>query len=316
MVRRSVEIDRLLEILDRPRQILFRLARQPAPLVMSSALRLQLHELRRVGDRAVPLAEPRVRAVVGLAKGAPLTALRIKSGVSLEHRPRVVLPEPADELRRELPIARLLREPLLQSKALAVGARRRRRAARRRARIRRFIWADDYEKVGRPCDAIAPLELVAARRSGAPDIASFRQRIEMLYVLDECKPLRPTGKATIRFVPGQLATTKVVLNGKTSLQMVVDTGASYVTITRKTAERLGIDVAKLPKVQVATAAGVRTHSRGRLDEVKVQGLTAKNVDLTITDDLGGAEGLLGQSYLARFQITTDNTAGKLELTAR
>ena len=162
--------------------------------------------------------------------------------------------------------------------------------------------------MGRPCDAIAPLELVAARRSGAPDIASFRQRIEMLYVLDECKPLRPTGKATIRFVPGQLATTKVVLNGKTSLQMVVDTGASYVTITRKTAERLGIDVAKLPKVQVATAAGVagvRTHSRGRLDEVKVQGLTAKNVDLTIADDLGGAEGLLGQSFLARFQITTD-----------
>lgn len=176
--------------------------------------------------------------------------------------------------------------------------------------------ADDYEKVGRPCDAIAPLELVAARRSGAPDIASFRQRIEMLYVLDACKPLRPTGKATIRFVPGRLATTKVVLNGKTSLQMVVDTGASYVTITRKTAERLGIDVAKLPKVQVATAAGVRTHSRGRLDEVKVQGLTAKNVDLTIADDLGGAEGLLGQSFLARFQITTDNTAGKLELTAR
>lgn len=176
--------------------------------------------------------------------------------------------------------------------------------------------ADDLEKLHQPCEAIEPLEMLVARHPDASNLASIRTRIDMLYLLDECKGLQTTGKATIRFKAGQTARAKVTLNGKVSLMMIVDTGATDVTITPKTATQLGIDPERLEKVRVSTAAGVKIVRHGRLEQVTIQGLSAKNVDMDIADDLGAAEGLLGQSFLSRFKMTTDNAAGKIELVGR
>lgn len=178
-----------------------------------------------------------------------------------------------------------------------------------------FNLADAYRKLDRPCDGIFPLEQLSFYN---PDRdANARRRLRELYDDPKCADRMGTGKATIRFGSGaRRVTSKVTINQATAAELVVDTGASTVMLGARLATRLGLHYDQWPTQRAATAGGVRTIRIGYLDEVSVQGVSARHVECAVIDDLAGAEGLLGLSFLARFEMHANPSKGVITLVDR
>jgi aspartyl protease family protein len=89
------------------------------------------------------------------------------------------------------------------------------------------------------------------------------------------------------------------LNG-TPVAFIVDTGASDLVLSRRDAERIGLDPARLAFTgQAMTANGTVRTAGARIDTVELGGVTERNVRASVTDgEMVGS--LLGMRYLDRF----------------
>lgn len=99
----------------------------------------------------------------------------------------------------------------------------------------------------------------------------------------------------------------VILNKKTKANFFLDTGATYTSISRKTARILGIDLRHCRKISLKTVNGKVNVPLVTLDSININGVIAKNVDVTV-HDLPAAKnitGLLGLSFLEQFKVTID-----------
>lgn len=89
------------------------------------------------------------------------------------------------------------------------------------------------------------------------------------------------------------------VNGE-PVTFLLDTGATYVTVSPGTASRLGLQ--RGPAATFSTANGrVRGHL-ARLDSVALGGLAARDVRGAVNPGLGDGIALLGMSYLGHFDI--------------
>jgi len=160
-----------------------------------------------------------------------------------------------------------------------------------------------YEKQGKPCEAAFPLQQLVFHYPHAAWTPGIRARIADLMQKGGCSVVGE-GRATLRMEPGQLQIrAKVRLDDKETASFVVDTGASYVTLTRALADKLGLDLAGAPKVAMQTANGQRDGRFVLMGSLAVDKLIAKRVPAVVIDDLGpGVEGLLGLSFLSRFEL--------------
>jgi len=112
----------------------------------------------------------------------------------------------------------------------------------------------------------------------------------------------------------------VTLNDKVNAKMVLDTGSSLVMITKNVALKLGIDLSAATKpdmkAQVADGREVNV-KRIIFDTMEVQGVVAKKVEgavlLDDTGDLSFGDGLLGMSFLKRFNFKVDQKEKTLVL---
>jgi len=117
---------------------------------------------------------------------------------------------------------------------------------------------------------------------------------------------------------GQIAV-EAVLNGKAKASLVLDTGASLVMLTAATARKLGIDAAKEgADIQIQVADGRRINAKFiTLESVAISGAEAKNVEAAVLPDEvvdpGFGDGLLGMSYLRRFNFHFDYENERLVL---
>jgi clan AA aspartic protease (TIGR02281 family) len=126
------------------------------------------------------------------------------------------------------------------------------------------------------------------------------------------------GQARIRFARGStIIPVEVVVNGATAGRFIVDTGASTVSISTRFARQLGLDLRGATPIVVHTASGREQGLRTRVARIELGGAVAEDVEVVVMTDPGGprADGLLGLSFLARFQMTLDAHAGTLELRA-
>lgn len=102
------------------------------------------------------------------------------------------------------------------------------------------------------------------------------------------------------------------INGK-SARMVVDTGATLLSIGVSDAKRLGLDYVSGEPVHVVTANGLTQGWQLRLATVKVGDVVQRDVDAVVTTaDMPYI--LLGNSFLSNFQMSQNN--GKLVLEKR
>lgn len=175
--------------------------------------------------------------------------------------------------------------------------------------------ASVYEKLGKPCSAILPLAQVVTYYPEASDVEVVHARIARLAGLGECAWSAGQGHAVIRRRPGDtVMTARVRINGRDCGIFVVDTGATFVALSRRAAEAIALDVSGKPKLYAQTANGVALGHAVVLDEVAVQGLRAARVRAAVVDNLGEIDGLLGMSFLSRFDF--HHAKGVLEIDAR
>ncbi|MDT8319449.1 MAG: TIGR02281 family clan AA aspartic protease [Xanthomonadales bacterium] len=88
------------------------------------------------------------------------------------------------------------------------------------------------------------------------------------------------------------------INGE-QISFLVDTGATDVAVSERTARELGLPFG--PRIGIMTAAGPAPAWGTRLDRVSLGGLFLEDVRATITPGLG-REALLGMSFLKHFNI--------------
>ncbi|TCT40923.1 retropepsin-like aspartic protease family protein [Martelella mediterranea] len=103
------------------------------------------------------------------------------------------------------------------------------------------------------------------------------------------------------------------VNG-TELPMMVDTGASRITLTERDAEKAGIAASSLSyTVMVQTANGTAMAAPVKLDEVTIGGITRRNVPAMVASQGRLSESLLGMSFLSTLS-SVDMRADELRLT--
>lgn len=120
----------------------------------------------------------------------------------------------------------------------------------------------------------------------------------------------PGQRVVINASSGGHFITQGQINGKT-IRMVVDTGATLMSIGVPDAKRLGLDYASGERVQMVTANGVTLGWRLRLATVKVGDVIQREVDAVVTTvDMPYV--LLGNSFLSSFQMSQNNGQMVLE----
>lgn len=90
------------------------------------------------------------------------------------------------------------------------------------------------------------------------------------------------------------------VNGR-SITMLVDTGATFVTLTQADARAAGIDVRRLDyDARMRTASGTARAARVKLERVQIGGVRLRDVDAVVIER-GLSTSLLGQSFLNRLE---------------
>jgi len=195
--------------------------------------------------------------------------------------------------------------------------------------INGIIKKDDGESVELEIDGgsakFPKSDIKSMARSSEEDAQTLRQQWEInkqaLHEKIAAQKLEEELKPrSVDFSPGlQGIVVNVRLNGKTEAKMVLDTGASVTLITKKIADQLNIKFNDAqPEIKMQVADGRQVDARRVIiDKVEVQGVEARDVEVAVllneTGDLGFGDGLLGMSFLKKFNFRVDQKEKKLIL---
>ena len=118
-----------------------------------------------------------------------------------------------------------------------------------------------------------------------------------------------------RSSPSIIVTADIKANYPTDAKLILDTGASYVTLPRSLISGIGIPIDPNNTVQLTSASTTETTVKIIVPEITVLGKRIKNVEAIIKDlpPETPADGLLGLSFLKHFKLTIDFKKGILEL---
>ena len=100
------------------------------------------------------------------------------------------------------------------------------------------------------------------------------------------------------------------INGR-SVPLLVDTGASVVSISAAEAQRIGLNYKAGQPVNMSTANGISTGWLVKLSSIRLGSVDVYNVDAVVTP-AAMPYVLLGNSFLTRFQMTRTNDQLVLE----
>ena len=120
---------------------------------------------------------------------------------------------------------------------------------------------------------------------------------------------RAQGRMRVYFTNNRFGVVDAVLNGKINTSLFVDTGATFLAISEKTASDLKIDLGSLPKTKLILANGSEVDGYlTTLDSVEVGNARVDNVKIAIhkMSDAGKVGGLLGMSFLKYFHVKLDS----------
>lgn len=175
--------------------------------------------------------------------------------------------------------------------------------------------SESYEKLDRPCEAIGPIQTYIALDNEKRSLPALLKRIGALTAKGNCAQVYAKGVARIPRRSNGVSTARVQINGVEGT-FIVDTGASFLTLTENFASRAKPQMFKTDAVEVQTANGTTAAKLATVDSVKLDDLSASDVPTIITDkDLGkGVDGLLGMSLLSRFTVAIRDR--EIQLTAK
>jgi clan AA aspartic protease (TIGR02281 family) len=173
-----------------------------------------------------------------------------------------------------------------------------------------------YDKLGKPCDAIGPLETFISYNVKERQSQQIAKLISDYSRKGNCAATYANGSARVVIPPSNLV--DVIINGARA-RMIIDTGASYVSLTPEMAARARITPDASDLVEVKVVGGLAKQATGYAQTVQVAEATAANVPVLIAigskDAFSrGVDGLLGMSFLSRYTVAL--SPGLLELKPR
>jgi len=178
-----------------------------------------------------------------------------------------------------------------------------------------------YAALGRYCDAITPLETYISFDPATRREARFTKLISDFADKGNCDTRFARGSARVARLssPGasNATTLAVTVNGVTG-GFVLDTGASYVALTARFAAKAKVKMDQSTEVMLKTVGGSKVADLGYADSVNVDRAQAQGVSVVVVraepNPFGPRlDGLLGMSFLSRFQMKLSENA--IELTA-
>jgi clan AA aspartic protease (TIGR02281 family) len=167
--------------------------------------------------------------------------------------------------------------------------------------------SDSYERLGRPCEAIGPLQTYIALDSQVRSTPPLLRRVAALAAEGDCTLSYARGTARVPLRSNGVSTIKVEVDGVEGT-FVVDTGASFMTLSRRFAGQAKPQMLTTGSVRMQTANGTFSATLATLNSVKLAGLSASAVPAIVASNSLGdnIDGLLGMSFLSRFTIIIRN----------
>jgi clan AA aspartic protease (TIGR02281 family) len=168
-----------------------------------------------------------------------------------------------------------------------------------------------YEEIGQYCDAMLPIQNWVAIDPNTHDNDQTRSILKRLSSKGDCAAETTASKKeeAIRRKGANVIMVEASINGVKG-NFAIDTGASYVTIKKKFAAKAGIAVAG-ERIKLNTANGMVDAYLTKAKSVKLRSLESQGVQVAIqVDDAegygDGTDGLIGMSFLSRFDVAMDS----------
>lgn len=173
-----------------------------------------------------------------------------------------------------------------------------------------------YDATGRPCDAITPLEMFLSYNVAKRQTAQISRIISDYSAKGKCAANHASGAD--RIIVGSSNIADITINGAKG-RVIVDTGASWVSITPAFAARARIIADDKNPITFQAVGGTNQSAPGNAQLITVGNANAANVPVAVSmgNDKAfgpGLDGLLGMTFLARFEVTISN--GILDLKPR
>ncbi|WP_321928592.1 TIGR02281 family clan AA aspartic protease [Burkholderia cenocepacia] len=171
--------------------------------------------------------------------------------------------------------------------------------------------ADLHAKAGRYCEAVSAIRMWMSADPERADNTQAKGMIRQYGTHSNCPSAYASGQDSFARQSGNTIRVKARVNGVEGT-FIVDTGASYVALSKDFARRAHISTEQAKPIQLQTANGVRKGWFTQAHAVKVGNIDAADVPVSVDGDskspYGTAtDGLLGQSFLSRFEISLTPT---------
>ncbi len=146
------------------------------------------------------------------------------------------------------------------------------------------------------------------------EVPALKKEVEPASTPAPQKASEPKGVEVPLKIKGEISVTEVILNGRDKHDFIVDTGASFTSISWKMARNLNVTIDEsTPWLPISTASDVVFNPLVTLRSVKVGEAEVQNVDVLINDMPDDDRGLLGNSFLNKFKVLSDPINGKMSL---
>jgi len=172
--------------------------------------------------------------------------------------------------------------------------------------------SDDYVALGQYCEAMRPIKAWVAIDPVRHDTSQTQHILDGLARKGHCEAETAIGGGETIAIPGgaKQISVSVQVNGVRG-HFLLDTGATFVLVKQSFATAAKLAIRDDSEIQLHTANGIGKAVLGRADMVKLGKLEARNVSVAVQTDADGAyghgvDGLLGMSFLSRFEVRLDD----------
>jgi predicted aspartyl protease len=183
-----------------------------------------------------------------------------------------------------------------------------------------YKWAQTYAALGRYCDVISPIEMYISLDPAKRRTPQTTKIISDYAEKGDCEKRYATGTARVPFaVRSGVRTLNVVVNNIAGT-MILDTGATFVTITSRFAAKARVIAESGNQVMMKTVGGKAFADIAYANSISAGKAVAFGVTTAVMQDDGdpfgkGVDGLLGMSFLSRFNVRLSPTGVEMAATS-
>jgi clan AA aspartic protease (TIGR02281 family) len=173
--------------------------------------------------------------------------------------------------------------------------------------------AQIYERQGRYCDAALRLTNLLAYYRNFANAGEIQTHAGQLFEQGRCSHYTRGGETVLKFPPSAPTIDVVAQLNHHSIPLTIDASASYVTLSEEAAAKAGVYYLDGTPILFSSPGGVLHGILTTADSIRVQNLEATQVPVVVIPETSNAKGILGLSFLSRFEHDVDRRRGRLTL---